>query len=71
MLVFRNGLWKVVEVPADPMLSYVHRQRLAAGKKENALYAELFPGLRYPSGPDQASFGKSIAPQSTTKNKPV
>ena len=72
MLVFRKGLWQTVEVPPDPMLSYVHRQRLAAclaaGKKEAEFYQELFPGLRYP---DQASLGKSMAPQSTAKKSAV
>jgi hypothetical protein len=71
MLVFRKGQWQTVEIPLDPMLSYAHRQRLAAclgaGKKEEEFYQELFPALRY----NHESFGKSIALQSTIKNKPV
>ena len=73
MLVFRKGLWQTVAGPPDPMLSHAHRQRLAAclaaGKKEADFYQELFPGLRYQS--DQASLGKSMAPQSTAKKSAV
>ena len=86
MLVFRKGLWQTVEVPPDPMLSYVHRQRLAAclaAGKESEFYQELFPGLRYPAQESlrqaplrqaplrQESLGKSMAPQSTKKKSAV
>ena len=73
MLVFRKGVWKTVDVPHDPMLSYAHRQRLAAAmasgnpaQRELEFYKELFPGLGY-----HESLGKSIAAHKTVKKSAV
>lgn len=73
--IFRNGEWHTVSLPnyTDPSWGFTKRQKMASDiltwQKKGYTEAQTF--IKAEELAYQESRGNSIAPQSTTKNKPV